>query len=145
MINSAPEFGRSRLRRAAEEKAAKRKADTAGRVRNALKELLAEIAAAETGSEFKHPELSLASIAKRAGVDRKTLNQPYHAALKREVLEFISRHKQRSPQTEKRRTASRFAIITAAYDQIAIENRMLRKQLSEHKTRIAELEGTSAH
>jgi hypothetical protein len=135
---------RSRLQCAAVQKAEKRKANSVRRVKMALEELRNEIGRAGTCPEAKLPELSLISIAKRAHVDRKTLNQTHHAGLKRDVLKFIAEYKQRTPNCKQQRTTSRFERVSLAHDQIAIENRMLRRQISELTAKVAALEAAMA-
>jgi hypothetical protein len=66
----------------------KAKKDVADRVKCAIAELRVEIAAKrEAGEEIK--ALSRNQILRRAGIDKKTLSQPYHKDSKVEVDQFV--------------------------------------------------------
>ena len=123
--------------------AEQQKAEAVAQLRAALLDILREIKDRQRQSVGATiPNLSLSSIAKKAGVDRKTLGRPYHEPFKRGLLKFIARYCGRpliKCETRKH-SHSRIAKLSKAYDELAIENRLLRRCLVERKNNIVELD-----
>jgi hypothetical protein len=127
---------------AAMRKAAIQKGKSIERLRAQLTVILRALKDAKGTSGTNTPKLTLSSIAERAGIDRKTLDQPHHAPIKRGLLRFIARYQQRRPVSEPARTPSRFEQLNSMLDELAIENRHLRRLNAECARTIAALEAT---
>ena len=122
------------MRDAASAKAENAKRNVVERLRNGLKELLGEIKSARSNPDKKLPKVTFGSIAARAGIDRRTLNQRYHSRLKEGVRKFIvryddsNRHLISVAPPKIQRPVSRNEAISRQNEELAIENRLLRRE-----------------